>query len=181
VALGLGLSVPTAARAGVEAFVSELEATWPIRRRPATFAVDADGGSVEGACFFDLRILPAFAPCWASRDDLLVIGWNPRSIQRALASAGDARRGPRDGAVLDLSRWPRADAAIARARAVQAGARWVDEHGHEVVTGAATRAPQARFDYAWRRAFVEARRGGDAAPIDALVSLRLRLLAAEHS
>jgi hypothetical protein len=112
-ALGLDLEVPGAVRAAVDRFVADLEAAWPIRHREARFEL-ADGRSVAGACFFELRILPAFAPCWAIEGDLLVVGWNGAGLQQALAAPAASRAGQAslDGVVLALDRWPAAEAAL---------------------------------------------------------------------
>jgi len=106
-ALGLELSLVDAARLGLDHFIGELEATWPIRHRAAQFSL-AGGRVVEGACFFELKIMPGFAPCWAIDGDLLVVGWNGPSVQRALApSVGQSA--PLDGVLLALGRWPDAE------------------------------------------------------------------------
>jgi hypothetical protein len=75
-----------------DAFVAELEAVWPIHATPARFAAGAAGsaGGLDGSCLFDLRILPGFAPCWVATERALVVGWNPTSVERALAGARDA-------------------------------------------------------------------------------------------
>jgi hypothetical protein len=41
-------------------------------------------GALAGACLLDLRILPAFAPCYVATERALVLGWNPASLARAL-------------------------------------------------------------------------------------------------
>jgi hypothetical protein len=53
-----------------------------------------EGEALAGACLLDLRILPAFAPCYVATPRALVLGWNPASLARALRggpeSAGEA-------------------------------------------------------------------------------------------
>jgi hypothetical protein len=112
-ALGLDLEAPGAVRAGVDRFVADLEAAWPIRHREARFELGA-GRVVSGACFFELRILPEFAPCWAIDADLLVVGWNGRALRHALSApvASDDARPSLDGVVLALDRWPAAEVAL---------------------------------------------------------------------
>jgi len=124
-ALGLELSLPDAARLAVDRFVADLEAAWPLRHEPARFrlaraaateSMDSESAGsepveLEGACFFELRILPDFAPCWAIHRDLLAIGWNTTSLERALEpgrAAGEAL----DGVELALERWPRAEQVL---------------------------------------------------------------------
>jgi hypothetical protein len=141
-ALGLDLLLPDAARLGVDRFVADLEAAWPIRHQPARFAL-AGGRELSGACFFELRILPEFAPCWVVDADLLVVGWNGRSLERALSD--DAQRAaPLDGAVLALDRWPAAERALGG-------------------DGAA---------YPWRRIEIDARRGAGAEADAVVLALR---------
>ena len=139
-ALGLELSLVDAARMGLDHFIGELEATWPIRHRAAHFSL-AGGRVVEGACFFELKIMPGFAPCWAIDGDLLVVGWNGPSVQRALApSVGQSA--PLDGVLLALERWPDAER---RPGAVPAsGAQQT-----------------ASMDYAWQQIDLSATRTGD--------------------
>ena len=110
IALGLELALPEAARAGVDRLVADLEAAWPIRQREARFELGARG-EIQGACFFELRILPEFAPCWAIRDDLLAVGWNAASLQRALGESS-VPPAPLDGVVLSLDRWPAAERTL---------------------------------------------------------------------
>lgn len=107
IALGLELAMPAAARAGVDRLVAALEMQWPLEHREAAFEL-AEGGSLRGACFLELRLLPDFAPCWAVRGDLLVVGWNAFSLQAALAPDPEAPREV-DGLVMSLDRWPEAE------------------------------------------------------------------------
>jgi len=183
IALGLGIAIESAAREGVAHFVRQLEATWPIHRRAARFAaapgVAGTGRVVEGACFFELRILPEFAPCWAiapgdgAHGAMLLIGWNGESLARALAAPQSTAElaavgTPRaDGAWVDLDRVARADALLRRARA-----------GPPAVTtaaaqGASTSLASASEPPAWRRLELEVQRADDRG-----VRLRVRLRAA---
>jgi hypothetical protein len=107
-ALALGFRAKSAAVAAADEFVAQLEATWSIRRAPHEIA------GARGACLPELRILPEFAPCYVATERALVIGYNPESLAKALD--GDAARlGPHGGLVVDLGRFPEADARLARA------------------------------------------------------------------
>lgn len=109
-ALGLDLASQAAAGLAVDRFVADLEATWPIRHAPRSF------GEAAGACFDELRLLPEFAPCYALRDDLLVVGWNDAAVAAALAGPGPAPiLDAAGGAALWLDRIARADEAMAEA------------------------------------------------------------------
>jgi len=106
IALALDYSLRSAAEAGVEKFVADLEATWPIRHAFAEIA------GQPGACFHDLRIMPDFEPCYVVTDRSIVIGWNASSLRIALAESGSP--GPDDlgaggGLVVRLGRLPEAD------------------------------------------------------------------------
>jgi hypothetical protein len=134
VALGLDVAFHAAARTAMEEFVSRLEETWPISHTPSQF------GDHTGACFFDLHILPEFAPCYALTDVALVFGWNPESIQLALASDPEPELGDVGGLVVHLDRLPKAD---------------------EQLRAAATPdAPSLGFEYAWRRLSLHTQRSG---------------------
>lgn len=110
-AAALDIRSEALAREAVERFVGELSAQWPIHPTPVGFSSGA------GACLFDLRILPEFAPCWLIRADALLLGWNPPSLERALAPAS----GPRDpDAPSRLS--VRLDRMVEADRRLQAGA-----------------------------------------------------------
>jgi hypothetical protein len=108
VALALGVRERALAAAAAEHFVAELMQTWPVRR--SDFAV----GEARGACLLDLRILPAFAPCYVVTQSALVLGYNGDSLRRALAP-GTGALGSSGGLLLDLARLPEADARLARA------------------------------------------------------------------
>ena len=78
-AVSADLRLRSAAIAGMREFIAELESTWPVRHQSVEF------GAFEGACFFDLRILPEFAPCYVTTADAIILAWNPEAVQLALA------------------------------------------------------------------------------------------------
>ena len=102
-ALGLDYRMRTVAVAAMEAFVREVERTWPVHRSP--FRV----GECDGACLLDLRILPEFAPCYVATNRALVVGWNPTSIRLALAASAVPGDAPSSGVVVHLDRFGEAD------------------------------------------------------------------------
>lgn len=81
VAAALGVRHAGAARAAVERFLDEIEASWSVRRLPFEQA------AARGACLPDLHLVPELAPCYALTDTALVLGWNPASLRHALASS----------------------------------------------------------------------------------------------
>ncbi len=107
----------------IEAFIAEVRATWAVSRRPATLA------GHPGACLDDLNLMPDLAPCYAATPDVLVVGWNAGSVERALAPPRDpeAAAAPSppaaalSSAVVHLDRLPGADARLARAGASRLG------------------------------------------------------------
>lgn len=107
-AAALDVRSEAVAREAIEGFVAALSEAWPIHRTPARFSAG------EGACFFDLRILPDFAPCYLLRPGALVLGWNPASLERAFAGAGDGAAASR--LTLHLDRLPEADGRLAGSR-----------------------------------------------------------------
>lgn len=92
---------------GMREFVAELERTWPLSHAEARIA------GWPGACFDDLRILPGFAPCYVVTERALVLGWDARSVARALSDAPDDELGPDGGLIVHLDRLPAADARLA--------------------------------------------------------------------
>lgn len=106
-AVALDVRSERIAREAVERFIAELSALWPVHRTAVRFAAG------EGACLFDLRILPGFAPCYALRSGALVLGWNPPSLERALA--GSAGPGGASRLTVRLDRLPEADRRLAAA------------------------------------------------------------------
>jgi hypothetical protein len=124
VAVGLGVRSATAAAAAVEKLVAELQATWPVHRTPFSLA------GREGGCLLDLRILPELAPCFVLAGNQLVVGWNPESLQVALAGGAGTDSGGAGGWTLHLDRLAEADELLR--------------------TAAAPGAPATRFDYGWQ-------------------------------
>jgi hypothetical protein len=93
----------------MERFIAELSAHWPVHRTPARFP------NAEGACLFDLRILPEFAPCYVIRPGALVFGWNPESLRQALAGESVRPEEATSRLSLRLDRLPEADRRLAAA------------------------------------------------------------------
>lgn len=141
-ALAVGFSLKGPAVAAMERFVTELQAAWPVRR--SDFAV----GAAEGACLLDLGLLPDLAPCYVATEDALVFGWNPASVRKALAKSGESAPDsgvlhPQGGLIVDLGRFPDADARFAQLASPDA----------ESTTAVA---------YPWRRLSADGVREGDA-------------------
>ena len=92
VALALELANASIAAAALDAFVERLTRVWPIRRSPLDPAsLPASWRQAfDAACFPGLRILPELAPCWAARDESLVIAWNRATLQHALEGSRSA-------------------------------------------------------------------------------------------
>ena len=134
-ALALGFEQRAAAAAALDGFLTDLEATWSIRR--SFFAV----GDAEGACLLELRLLPGFAPCSVITERALVVGFNPPSLRRALDGGGNAALGAAGGAVVELARFGEADARLA---------------------GSAGTVPAVRARSPWGRLVAEGRHDGSA-------------------
>jgi hypothetical protein len=117
VALALGFVRRRAAVAAIEGFVDELRRTWPLRR--SDFAL----GEATGACLLDLRILPAFAPCYVATERALVVGWNPASLRKALDGVRPPALADAGGLLVELQRFAEADARLAQAGGPGAAAR----------------------------------------------------------
>lgn len=125
-ALALDVRHHDAAVRAMQGFVHELETTWPIHATPAHFAAGTEPGADarragdasprEGACIFDLRILPGFAPCWVATSRALVVGWNPASVERALAGSAEEGEGGPSRLALRLDRLGEADRRLQAAR-----------------------------------------------------------------
>jgi hypothetical protein len=129
VAVALGFSLRSAAVAAIERFVADLQQTWPVHRSELHVAAG------DGACLPDLNVLPELAPCYVATADALVVGWNPASLERALATdphaaipqasrsepqasedhQGGRANDPPARLDLDLALIQRADALLARA------------------------------------------------------------------
>lgn len=110
-ALALGFRAQAPALAAADEFVAQLEETWSIRRVPFQAA------GAQGACLPELRILPDFAPCYVATGEALVVGWNPASVSKAL-DGGVGELGRNGGVLVELARFPEADARMARAAGV---------------------------------------------------------------
>jgi hypothetical protein len=121
VAIALGFSLRSAAIAAIERFVADLQETWPVHKSKLHLAAG------DGACLPDLNVLPELAPCYVATNDALVVGWNPASLERALASAppdgADAADAPAR-ADLDLALISRADDLLSRALPGSSPLRW---------------------------------------------------------
>ncbi len=120
-ALAVGFRMRDAALAAADEFVGELRRNWPVQQSAHTFSAG------QGACLTELRVLPGLAPCYLATGDSLVVGWNPGSLERALARGSvDA---PDGAMVVHLERFGEADARLGRG-------------GGETLR---------RLDYAWER------------------------------
>lgn len=97
------------ARVGLDQFVGEIEETWQVHAVVTKFA------NLEGRCFFDLRILPNFEPCFVLSGENLMIGWNPSAISAALAKSNGIAPDPAGGFVIHLDRLVEADEQLRRA------------------------------------------------------------------
>lgn len=142
----LALDVADRGRAvtAIEAFIAEVRETWAVSRRPATLA------GHPGACLDDLNLMPDLAPCYAATPEVLVIGWNAGSVERALALPRDPEAAAPSplaaalsSAVVHLDRLPEADARLARAGASRLGGP-----------------PPAPLVYPWRALRLAGRRDG---------------------
>jgi hypothetical protein len=78
VAFALGFRLRDAASAAARQLVDDLQRAWPVHR--SEFAHDAG----SGACLLDLNVLPELAPCYVVTENAILLGWNPRSLERAL-------------------------------------------------------------------------------------------------
>jgi hypothetical protein len=147
-ALGLGVRSTSAAAAAMEKLVGELQATWPVHRTPFSIA------GRDGGCLLDLRVLPELAPCFVLAGEQIVVGWNPESLQVALAEGHDTSIDAADGWTLHLDRLAEADELLRAA--------------------SAPHAPATRFDYGWSTLQVQMLPGGGDWGIEAELSPRSR-------
>jgi len=111
-ALAVGFSLRAPAVSAMEHFISELRASWPIRRTAYHL------GRAGGACLRELNLLPDLAPCYVATDSALVVGWNAASLERALGrtpleSTPATAPHPAAGVHVDLWRMSEADARFA--------------------------------------------------------------------
>jgi hypothetical protein len=116
-ALALGVRHRSVSEAAAATFLDELEARWPVRRRP--FAL----GDAAGACLPELRVLPGLAPCYVATGRALVVGWNEASLRKALDGSPPALSDA-GGLVAELARLPAADARLAAPRAPAGATPW---------------------------------------------------------
>ena len=107
-ALGLGVRTQQGGVAAMEGFIDALARQWDVHRAPLTV-----GGST-GSCLPDLKVLPGFQPCYVATSSALVAGWDARSVEEALAPAGDEAPASLV-AVAHLDRFAGTDASIAAA------------------------------------------------------------------
>lgn len=87
----------------MEKLIADVRARWGVSRR--SWRV----GAAEGACLDDLNVLPELAPCYVATDRALVVGWNPRSVARALAAPPAEPLSKTSQIVVALDRFPAAD------------------------------------------------------------------------
>jgi len=106
-ALALGFTSRRAAQHAMDGFLSEIEATWPVRRTPFSTA------GASGSCLLELRLLPDLAPCYVATERSLVVGWNAGSLRKALAGPPDDDGESAGVASAELERFPGADARLA--------------------------------------------------------------------
>lgn len=135
-ALAVGVAHRQRAVAAMEEFLQALMARWPVRRSPYALA------GHQGACLGNLNVMPDLAPCYLATPEALLVGWNPGSLERALAPSGAAPP-PAGGASaleVDLALLATADAALATTSGAGAAA--------------------APGPYPWRRLRLEGRRDG---------------------
>lgn len=109
-AIALDVDSASLAREAVRAFVTEIEATWPLHSRAAQW-----NSRVRGACFHELRIMPEFAPCYAITERSLVFAWNATSIELAISESGAVADDRPSGLVAYLDRFAEADARLQHA------------------------------------------------------------------
>lgn len=108
IAIAAAIAAPTAARVGLDQFIGEIEETWQVHSVVRKFS------DANGRCFFDLRILPNFEPCFVLSDNSLTIGWNPSAIHAALAQSDGIAPDPINGFVIYLDRLAEADEQLRR-------------------------------------------------------------------
>jgi hypothetical protein len=116
-AVALDVRSRDAAVRAAETFLSEIAAAWPVHRTPARFRASEP---VEGACLLDLNILPGFAPCYAATERALVVGWNPASLERALAGPAPAPAEAASHLAVRLDRLDEADRRLRASRGLDA-------------------------------------------------------------
>ena len=145
IAVALGVRLRTAAQAALDRLLTDVEASWPVRRAPLPVA------GLPALCLPDLALLPELAPCGVATERALVLAWNAASLRHALAAQPGAvsAAAAAGRAVIDLERLREADLRLAA-------------RGDGAARVAAQRWP-------WRRLVAHGDRRGDA------VALELRL------
>jgi len=108
-AMALDFTSRTAAVAGMDQFLEEVMQAWPIRMRPISV------GEWPGVCLSNLQVMPDLLPCYVATDKALVVGWNPLSLEKALAAGEQPDGGEESRVVLHLDRFPLADERLAGA------------------------------------------------------------------
>lgn len=108
-ALALDFTSRTAAVAGMNQFLEEVMQAWPIRMSPISV------GDWPGVCLSNLQVMPDLLPCYVATDSALVVGWNPVSLEKALAAGEQPDGGEESRVVLHLDRFPLADERLAAA------------------------------------------------------------------
>jgi len=126
---------PRTARLAMERFLDELSKVWLLVPSPVRL------GDLEGACYNDLRLLPALAPCYVVSDRALILGWNVHSLERALAAPG-RNLGAESRLVVDFDRFSTAEEVL-----------------EETLRTPEERTPPAT--YPWHRLDISGRRDGD--------------------
>jgi hypothetical protein len=108
-ALALDFTSRRAAVAGMDQFLEEVMQAWPIRMSPISV------GDWPGVCLSNLQVMPDLLPCYVATDTALVVGWNPMSLEKALAAGNPTDEGGESRVVLHLDRFPLADERLAAA------------------------------------------------------------------
>ena len=153
-AVSLGVRSQPLAAAAAQRMLGELSQTWAVQASPFERA----GG--RGACLLELALLPELAPCYVTLPGALVLGWNPRALERALpepAAAQPTGPGPGSAAArleLDFERVARSDSRAAR--------RLAELQGVEAPV----------LDWPWRRLSAQATRRRGALRVEAELAAR---------
>jgi hypothetical protein len=113
-ALAVDFNHRGAAVKAMEQFLDQVMQAWPVRKIP--FAAR----EWPGACLSNLQVMPDLEPCYVATDKALVVGWNPSSIEHAVASIVSETELEESRALLFLDRFPLADERLA---AVSGGGR----------------------------------------------------------
>jgi hypothetical protein len=79
VVIAFGVRSMAAAVAAMDLVVERVSQTFQVA--PVPYAI----GDRRGSCLPGVNILPELAPCYAALPDAIVIGWNARALEHALA------------------------------------------------------------------------------------------------